>query len=343
MVTLHGDKPVVKVIDFGIAKATQGKLTDKTLFTRFEQFIGTPAYMSPEQASLSGLDIDTRSDIYALGILLYELLVGKPPFDAQVAALRRLRGNAAHHPRGRAAEALVAPRAPIAGEERTLLAKARHIEPAKAQPPRRAGPRLDRDEGHREGPHAPLRDGQRLRAGHRALPRRRAGQRHAAERGLPVPEVRPAQQGRAARRRGHRRRAGGGDGGEHLAGGAGDAGGAENRRHRSRKSPPSATRRSWRARTRRTSRSSSAKSSKAPTRRATAATITVAETARHRREETGHRPRHPARPAGEAASHARQDLPRPRPLRGRPSRCRRRCGTTTSPPPARSTPTRSRR
>ena len=81
MVTLHGDNPVAKVIDFGIAKATQQKLTDKTLFTRFEQLLGTPVYMSPEQAALSGLDIDTRSDIYSLGVLLYELLAGKPPFD----------------------------------------------------------------------------------------------------------------------------------------------------------------------------------------------------------------------------------------------------------------------
>jgi WD40 repeat protein len=83
MVTLHGDKPVVKVIDFGIAKATQDKLTEKTLFTRFEQFLGTPVYMSPEQAAMSGLDIDTRSDIYGLGVLLYELLAGKPPFDSK--------------------------------------------------------------------------------------------------------------------------------------------------------------------------------------------------------------------------------------------------------------------
>jgi serine/threonine protein kinase len=81
LVTLHDGVPVPKVIDFGIAKAIQGRLTDQTLFTAFEQFIGTPAYMSPEQAELSGLDIDTRSDIYSLGVLLYELLTGKTPFD----------------------------------------------------------------------------------------------------------------------------------------------------------------------------------------------------------------------------------------------------------------------
>jgi serine/threonine protein kinase/Tfp pilus assembly protein PilF len=81
LVTLHDGKAVPKVIDFGIAKATQGRLTDQTLFTAFEQFIGTPAYMSPEQAEMSGLDIDTRSDIYALGVLLYELLTGRTPFD----------------------------------------------------------------------------------------------------------------------------------------------------------------------------------------------------------------------------------------------------------------------
>ncbi|MGI9244796.1 MAG: serine/threonine protein kinase, partial [Verrucomicrobiales bacterium] len=83
MVTILDDKPVPKVIDFGVAKATQVELTDKTLYTRYEQFIGTPAYMSPEQAQMSGMDIDTRSDIYALGVLLYELLTGRPPFDAK--------------------------------------------------------------------------------------------------------------------------------------------------------------------------------------------------------------------------------------------------------------------
>jgi serine/threonine protein kinase len=82
LITVNDGVPVPKVIDFGIAKATQGRLTDKTLFTAFEQFIGTPAYMSPEQAEMTSLDIDTRSDIYSLGVLLYELLTGKTPFDA---------------------------------------------------------------------------------------------------------------------------------------------------------------------------------------------------------------------------------------------------------------------
>ena len=83
LVTLHDGVPVPKVIDFGIAKATQGELTDKTVYTQFQQFIGTPAYMSPEQAEMSGLDVDTRSDIYSLGVLLYELLTSRTPFDAK--------------------------------------------------------------------------------------------------------------------------------------------------------------------------------------------------------------------------------------------------------------------
>ncbi len=83
LVTLHDGVPVPKVIDFGIAKATNSELTTKTLFTEHRQMIGTPAYMSPEQAEMSGLDIDTRSDVYSLGVLLYELLTGTTPFDTK--------------------------------------------------------------------------------------------------------------------------------------------------------------------------------------------------------------------------------------------------------------------
>jgi serine/threonine protein kinase len=83
LVTSHDGVPVVKVIDFGIAKALGQQLTDKTVCTGFAQLVGTPMYMSPEQAELSGLDIDTRSDIYSLGMLLYELLTGLTPFDEE--------------------------------------------------------------------------------------------------------------------------------------------------------------------------------------------------------------------------------------------------------------------
>jgi serine/threonine protein kinase/Tol biopolymer transport system component len=83
MVTQHEGAPVPKVIDFGIAKATNQKLTEKTLFTRYAHIIGTPAYMSPEQADMSDLDVDTRSDIYSLGVLLYELLTGTTPFSEE--------------------------------------------------------------------------------------------------------------------------------------------------------------------------------------------------------------------------------------------------------------------
>jgi tetratricopeptide (TPR) repeat protein/serine/threonine protein kinase len=83
LVEMHDTTPVVKVIDFGVAKALGQELTDKTLFTEFAQLLGTPLYMSPEQAGQSSLDIDTRSDIYSLGVLLYELLTGTTPFDKE--------------------------------------------------------------------------------------------------------------------------------------------------------------------------------------------------------------------------------------------------------------------
>ncbi|MCY3004084.1 MAG: serine/threonine-protein kinase [Planctomycetota bacterium] len=87
LVTLYDGVPIPKVIDFGIAKATSAELTKKTLFTQYAQILGTPEYMAPEQAELSGLDIDTRADVYSLGVLLYELLTGTKPFDLRTARL----------------------------------------------------------------------------------------------------------------------------------------------------------------------------------------------------------------------------------------------------------------
>src|SRR5205085_5945730 len=81
MVCLYDDRPVPKVIDFGVAKAAGPKLTDKTLFTEFGSVVGTLEYMSPEQAKLNQLDIDTRSDSYSLAVLLYELPTGTPPLE----------------------------------------------------------------------------------------------------------------------------------------------------------------------------------------------------------------------------------------------------------------------
>ena len=83
LVTLHDGKPVPKVIDFGVAKALNQRLTEKTIFTRYSQMIGTPEYVSPEQAEMSGLDVDTRMDVFSLGVLLYELLAGTTPFDSE--------------------------------------------------------------------------------------------------------------------------------------------------------------------------------------------------------------------------------------------------------------------
>jgi len=128
LVTLHDGVPVPKVIDFGIAKATEERLTDKTLFTAHAQLIGTPAYMSPEQVELSGLGVDTRSDIYSLGVLLYELLTGKTPFDTKellksgVDEMRRtLREREPTTPSAKLRT--------LAGEELTKTAMQRQVEP----------------------------------------------------------------------------------------------------------------------------------------------------------------------------------------------------------------------
>jgi serine/threonine protein kinase len=132
LITLHDGVPVPKVIDFGIAKAMEEKLTDKTLFTVYGNFIGTPAYMSPEQAEMSGLDIDTRSDIYSLGVLLYELLTGKTPFEQKellasgLDQMRKtLREREPHRPSTRLDT--------MQTDELTLTALRRHLEPPKLQ------------------------------------------------------------------------------------------------------------------------------------------------------------------------------------------------------------------
>src|ERR1043165_1270226 len=164
LVTLHDGVPVPKVIAFGIAKATQQELTDKTLFTQFQHFIGTPAYVSPEQAEMSGLDIDTRSDIYSLGVLLYELLVGQTPFDPKemmqggLDALRRIiRDREPLRPSTKLNT--------LQGDARTTAGKRRQTDVGT-----RRRPGLDCDEVPGEGPHAPLRNGEWNRSGRAATP-----------------------------------------------------------------------------------------------------------------------------------------------------------------------------
>ena len=211
MITLYDGKPVPKVIDFGVAKATEQKLTERTLFTQYGTLVGTLEYMSPEQAEMSALGVDTRSDIYSLGVLLYELLTGSTPLShkrvkeaAYAEILRMIREEEPPRPSTRLSDS---------GEALASISAQRHMEPAKLTKLVRG--ELDwivmKTPG--EGPQPPLRDGQRLRGGRAALPGRRAGAGVPAVGVVPLPQVRPSQP------------AGGGDGGGRGPGGRAGGGG----------------------------------------------------------------------------------------------------------------------
>ena len=189
LVTMHDGKPVVKVIDFGVAKALHQSLTDRTIYTRFAQMIGTPLYMSPEQAEMSGLDIDTRTDVYSLGVLLYELLTGTTPFDKKRLAkaaydelLKIIREEDPPKPSVRLSQST---------DSLPSIAALRKTEPAKLSKMFQRRPRLDRDEGPGKGPHPPLRNGQRLRRRRAAISQRRTGRSLPAVDGLSPAQICP--------------------------------------------------------------------------------------------------------------------------------------------------------
>ena len=146
LVALYDGKPVPKVIDFGVAKATGQRLTEQTLFTGFGAMVGTPEYMCPEQAELNDLDIDTRTDVYALGVLLYELLTGSTPFDRSESGEGGAAGDAADDPGGGAAAAEHPAERPARGAcRRSPANRGTGAGEADEAGARRAG--LDRDEG----------------------------------------------------------------------------------------------------------------------------------------------------------------------------------------------------
>src|SRR5881409_2914744 len=129
MITLYDGKPVPKVIDFGVAKATEQRLTERTLFTQYGTMVGTLEYMSPEQAEMSALGVDTRSDIYSLGVLLYELLTGSTPLShkrvreaAYGEILRMIKEEEPPKPSTRLSDS---------GEALASISAQRHMEPAK--------------------------------------------------------------------------------------------------------------------------------------------------------------------------------------------------------------------
>ena len=186
LVTEVDGRAAPKIIDFGVAKALTQRLTADTMFTRVGALVGTPEYMSPEQASSSGEDIDTRTDVYSLGILFYELLAGGPPIELRKIAfeefLRRLREE-------EPTQAEHQDPYPGPGYVHRRGSQAPHRTAGAGQTDaRRSG--LDRAEGSRKGPVAPLWFAFRFRRGHRAVPEERSGAGSGAFRCLPRPQVR---------------------------------------------------------------------------------------------------------------------------------------------------------
>ena len=190
LVMVVDDVPVPKVIDFGIAKAVGEPLTDKTTYTGFAQFIGTPAYMSPEQAGLGGLDVDTRSDIYGLGVLLYELLTGRTPFQSKTPGQRRRWTKCCGGCGRKRPPSLRRCSIGSSPRSRPRTSQLRATEPPRLMPvvARRSG--LDCDEVPREEPGAALRHGQRPGSGHRVPSQPAAGERRGAHAAVSGHEVR---------------------------------------------------------------------------------------------------------------------------------------------------------